>query len=57
MKEMELLQDFNLLIQYLNQLRDATDQAELNRYNSMAKKKLDEVYKDKKAILKEKSKI
>lgn len=54
MEEMELLQDVNLLVQYINIMRDCTDPAELNRYHSMAKKKLDEVYKDKKGILKHK---
>ena len=51
--EMELIQDINLLNQYIMQIKDTNDMSELNRINSMAKKKLDEVYKDKKKILKE----
>lgn len=54
MTEFELLQDFNLLIQYEQQLKDTTDIKELNRIYSMTKKKLDEVYKDKKSIIKDK---
>ena len=56
MTEFELLQDFNLLIQYEQQLRDTTDIKELNRIYSMTKKKLDEVYRDKKSIIKDNKK-
>ena len=52
--EMELIQDVNLLNQYVLQLKDATSMEEINRFNSMAKKKLDEVFKDKKKIIKSK---
>ncbi|MBQ9866777.1 MAG: hypothetical protein IJM34_07130 [Lachnospiraceae bacterium] len=53
-QEMELIQDINLLNQYIVQLKNAESMEEINRYNSMCKKKLDEVFKDKKKIAKSK---
>ena len=47
----ELLQDLNNLIQYLGIMRDTDDIAELERYNTMSKAKLKEIYKGKKALL------
>ncbi len=52
----ELLQDLNNLIQYLGIMRDTDDIAELERYNSMSKAKLKEIYKGKKALLKKERK-
>lgn len=53
MTDFELLQDINLLLQYIQHMKDVEKMDELNKYHSMAKKKLDEVYKDKKKILKQ----
>ena len=52
----ELLQDLNLLIQYLGIMRDTDDIEELERYHTMIRKKLKEVYKGKQAILKKEKK-
>ena len=54
MSEYELVQDLNLILQYLQTMRDTQDKKELNRYNSMCKKKLDQIYREKKELLKEK---
>ena len=53
MTELELLQDLNLAARYLNQMKDAASPDELNRVHSMLKKKIEEVYRDKKQLLKE----
>ena len=52
----ELLKDLNLLIQYLGILRDTNDIAELDRYHSMVKKKIKEIYREKREFLKEEKK-
>ena len=52
----ELLQDLNLVIQYLGIMRDTDDISELERYHSMIKKKIKEVYRDKRELLKEEKK-
>ena len=54
MSDIEVIQDINLILQYLQIMRDTQDKKELNRYNSMCRKKLDEIYKGKKLLLKSK---
>lgn len=51
-KDIELVKDINLVLQYLQAMRDAQDKKELNRYNALCRKKLDRIYKDKKELLK-----
>ena len=52
----ELLKDLNLLIQYLGIMRDTDDIEELDRYHSMIKKKVKEIYRGKREFLKEEKK-
>ncbi len=50
--DIELVKDINLILQYLQVIRDTQDKKELNRYNALCKKKLERIYKDKKELLK-----
>ena len=49
----ELLKDLNLVIQYIGILRDTDDIDELDRYHTMVKKKIKEIYREKREYLKE----
>ncbi len=51
--DIELVKDINLILQYLQAMRDTQDKKELNRYNALCRKKLEQIYKDKKELLKE----
>ena len=51
--DIELVKDINLILQYLQAMRDTQDKKELNRYNALCRKKLERIYKDKKELLKE----
>ena len=52
----ELIKDINLLLRYFQLMRDTQDEKELNRYHIMCKKKLDEVYKGRKVLMKARKK-
>jgi len=52
----ELLKDLNLVIQYIGILRDTDDIDELDRYHTMVKKKIKEIYREKREYLKEEKK-
>lgn len=53
----ELLQDLNQLIQNMGIMRDSGSIDELDRYYSMIRKKLKEVYKVKREMLKKEKKL
>ena len=54
MTEIELIKDMNLIIRYLQNMQDTQDKDELDRDFNICRKKLEEIYKDKKKLLKEK---
>ena len=54
MTDIELVKDMNLIMQYLQGMRDTQEKDDLERYYHICKKKLEEIYRDKKDMIKEK---
>ena len=53
MTDIELVKDINIIMQQLQTMRDTQDKKELEKAYYISKRKLEEIYKDKKELLKE----